>query len=1260
MPIEIKQLAGVMNRDDSDEVIGLNHHKYAKNMRFYGMPGNLRGEGVKGNRLISNSFLPGDGRNETIGGLYDHIKQRIIWFNYNSEGKHGIYQYSLTSKNVTQLLVCFTHSATDILGFDLNYPIASANIIYASDDIGDTLTWCARSNRPMKLNLKDAEGELYGANWLEEYLTVARPMPLIAPTCQYKDDATVDINNLRKKLYEFRYRWVYKDFTKSTWSPYSKLFAPANPDDIADNIDEQKNNRIDVAIDTGNADVVKVEIAARQTLGTTFSDCFLVATLDKEDLSLVDNQLYTYQFFNDASYPPLDVEEIDLLFDYVPKIANCQELLNGNVIIYGGITEGYDRELLEIESSVDLVDYTTGAALLITLLYEDKFQYDDGGTTYWSYYAPFDIGGVPVTGDVYTMRFNSAAFGGLFQISYTVLAGDTTLDVATALSNAFNALTQTPANQYEAIFSTSGIFPSGVGIIIQNYPTVNTELELSFLGVDYQYANSGSAIDGVSNCIYKHKSRYGFGIVYFDDYGVTNGVITNADMLIVTPEIDTTGDSTPKIPQISFTINSQPPIWATKFSFVRTNNLSVQTLLTTVSANTKKDSGGSPDYAYIEITNQQANQNNFPIYSFSDGDRVRIIGRYGDAPTVYDFPIVSFKTDPKINGATATGDFLVIPYNAVLSNFGSAGYEHYDIEIYTPALNSTSSQQVYYEFGETYYVLNPGTGTRAHQGQLQDQIVGTQPATYSFIRGDFYLKQRKIPFNADLSSVTSVWIVDQSVSDLFPSKIVGNGRPFVVDEYAQENYFPTMVRWSLAYQQDTSINQTNRFYPINFDEIDRQKGDIQRFKTRDRILRVFQNRGCGQYGVYSRFIQNNDGTSQLVTTDEIITTNNINYYQGEYGLGDQYTGLVSGSIQDYFCDPVRGYQVRLSADGLTPISELYKGQFYIRNLITPYNLPYAEANGSRARIIGCYDYFNEEYVTFLKGYNTLRITSSTVGYVANISAPYYSVFYLAGEPLADFRVTISISRSTTTEDFTYTVQDGDTMDDITDALVALINTSSVFDATKLNSTSFKVTNPVIVISIVVNSIAWEWVGDGVVPNSESFSFNEPRNAYSSFFDIYPEWMVSAEDVMYGWKNGQLYVFDSETYANFFGTQYYPEIHLVFNKDIAVRKTYKSVSYQSNQIWESRSNSDVATNEYNQYTNLQQISQLKSVDYLQRGNYYDAAFLRDANSGIVAATALLDGDFLSGQWILLKLKYNGSNFAYIYEPYIKWQDNSRNF
>jgi len=414
----------------------------------------------------------------------------------------------------------------------------------------------------------------------------------------------------------------------------------------------------------------------------------------------------------------------------------------------------------------------------------------------------------------------------------------------------------------------------------------------------------------------------------------------------------------------------------------------VQNFTTIITNRTHKDTG--PTYAYLDISKYQTNKSNWEAYSFSKGDRVRIIAKKGSASSVKDFPILSYQTSaellPTVPTIPATGIWLKVQYDSSMSTFGTDN-EWY-IEVYTPALNTISSDtQIYYEFGETYNVIKDGSNYY-HQGQLRDQTA-SQSARYKFVRGDIYSRLRN---PLDIAG-NQFWVLDESMSDLFLSKVSGNGRAFVQDEYAKETYYPTLVRYSLDYQSGTSINKTNIFFAANFDEYDREKGDIQRLKTRGRQMRVFQNRACGVVPILQNVVQTVDGNGILSQSADII--NKIQYYLGEYGLGSQYCSLASSASADYFSDPVRGCQVRLSGDGITPISEIYKAHFYLNPLLVKYNKTRNNITGiGKAKILAFYDQFNEEYVSVMQeSTGTLPDKTSPVTLGFNEFRNAYTSFY---------------------------------------------------------------------------------------------------------------------------------------------------------------------------------------------------------------------------------------------------------------------------
>lgn len=1000
LPIENKQFGGIMNLDDNNDVIPAHHHKYAMNVRFRGHAGSNRVESIPGNTSITNS-LP-SGQNICIGSHFDEVKNRVYYFNYNSTGKNGIYYYDTILGTITPVLVSFTNSFYDIFNFNPNYPIASINIVYKDVNEGDVLYWTDRNQRPCFLNINDAlSNTLYssGTNWQADYLRVARVMPLIAPVCSYIDSVysgITTLNNLKSKLFQLRYRWVYRDNTKSTWSPYSKLFAPANADILGTDIDPSKNNTIQTIIQTGPSDCVKIEISARESLSTTFSASLLITTLDKSLLSIADNSIYTYYFINDGSYEYIDAAEDALLFDYVPKKANTQELLNGNVLIYGGITEGNTPNItLNISAPTITLVPNTATSTPLTFTNSDTISgsYPPGPFT-GNYYV--NMNGSPQVGDVISMLISVCDYtSGTYltyatTINYTVgsYSGDTALNILEQRLR--TAINSTVLNSIYHIVASDQTTPN-IAIVMAN-PSGKGRVLYVNATVAYATPSGGTPTD-VNTSIYKHNSRYAFGICYFDRYGVTNGVMTNDTLKIITPEIENTNLTVTQltIPSIKFSINNPPPSWAEYFSFVRTNNLTVASFksITVDSAYQNSVNG------YLDITSYNTNTNGYSAYTYTKGDRVRVIGVVGGSATVtppyygnstvIDYPILDVITDKPTGSSFPTnGFFIKLQYDSNMSSWGTTGYNYFYIEVYTPATNTNTDLQVFYEFGETYRTGNDVNGNLVHLGQQQNQVIGTgaQPAIFNFYRGDVYSRERN----------GTLWILDQSVSDKYPSEVIGNGRPFVIDTYAKEIYNSTLVRYGGTYQQGTLINDINRFYPINYDEYDRSKGDIQRFKLREKILRVFQSRGTGVVNVYATELSNQDGSTNLIGSVKII--NPINYYAGRFGIGNLYCSLASSSSADYFVDPINGYHIRLSGDGNTALSELYKGQYFFPSISAKYlDTGYIRSSGGYAKVLGMYDSFEEEYVSaFQSGTkSSVTLTPYTVGFNEKKNA--YSSFY---------------------------------------------------------------------------------------------------------------------------------------------------------------------------------------------------------------------------------------------------------------------------
>ena len=912
--------------------------------------------------------------NQCIGSHYDELKHRVFYFNYNSAGYDGIYVYDVKAGTISPLLISFVDSQENIFGFDPKFPIASVNILYRTESDGDVIHWIDRNNRPMKLNIKEAIDKKYGTNWKKDYLTVARKMPTKSPVCNYSNDPEA-VNNLKSKLFQFSYRWVYNDNTKSTWSPWSKLFAPLNINDLESDTNIFTNNVINVSYNTGDADCYRIEISARETIAAGFSDRMIVSVIDKSSIGAPDNVFRTYNFYNDEIYPFITNGED--LFEYVPKKANSQELINGNIIAYGGILEGntFDGPLL-VTNEVALAP-SIGTSLSV--------DYQNFGRT-----CTFTFNGTPATGDKIELELTASitdentyppyTYEESFGYSYIVAEGDSTADIRDYFKGVIDA---------EPLLTALNTTTLD-GIVVRYVPG-DIRLDWTLSGSYFLTLASNETPTELNISAYKHSSTYRFGLVYFDEFGVTNGVVTSNGMKVTTPALisEGIGYDTINTPAIKFEINHAPPSWAKTFSFVRTKNLSVSDFVWASSNGLYKDA----NYGYINIFDYNNNKNGYPTYGYSKGDRIRIYGILDQSASgQVDLPILDVvEKHPNPTVSTDAGYWIKVPYTSSLMSlwdtYNSTNAPVYYVEPYTTFYNPGEEDLFYYEFGENYSIIRDVNNNLVHEGSGQNQIIGAgaRPSKYTLSRGDVYNRKRVS------GSATPIFVMDMSASDKFASKVDGGGRVLVVDKYAKETYYPTLIRYSGEYEQGTNINNTNKFSPENADEYDRQKGDIQRLKSRGQQLRVFQSRACGVVPVSQNVLQTADGGSVVSQSSQIL--NKIQYYQGEYGIGEQFCSLASSANADYFTDPVLGCQVRLSIDGITSITETYKAHFFFTDKITKYQKtdnPDKFGNGGYAKILGVYDSFEEEFVTVMQGSGT-AFADYTFGFSETRNS--YTAFY---------------------------------------------------------------------------------------------------------------------------------------------------------------------------------------------------------------------------------------------------------------------------
>jgi hypothetical protein len=1117
--IEVKRFSGVLNTDDLPENVLAPQHIYAKNLRFYGGGNGLTAENVRGNYVINNQDLPA-GDNICIGSFFDSLNSKIYWFNWNSNGDNGIYVLDTETEAISPVFICGTDSATDVLNFDPNYPVHSVVMVYREAGDGNLLYWTDAYNRPRYLNV-DTVSSL--APFTEDMLNAAKIPPLAPPGAGYGTDINITYNNVVNRYFRFAYRWVYENGEKSTFSPSSicPVLAVSQPQDPQFPVNGNYISIFDISTPSTN-DFKSIEVYGQEYNGTTWGDFFLVTNLDRVAGLLPYTQ--TFNFYNDAIYTPISIAESGLRFDYLPDVANTMELLNGNVIIYGGITEGYDNLARE---DVDV------------------------------------------------------------QITSTLQAG------------------------------------------ASSFPIVSK--------------------------VWKWDQIERFGLIYFDKYGKTNGVISylnnatdNTNFDVFSPQYPgQIGGSLP-FPRIAASINHLPPDWAVSYQWVR-QDASPQFFLQYVTSDYQTDS----QYLYFCIEGLVYNNtaNNFiPSYEFSPGDRVKILGEFVSTGMLtsgnvtaylnqYDFQVLGVEErDMTAPNKLTKGSFIKVKKPSfVIPSYSKTTL----IELYTPAPVVKDEEVIFYEWGKKYDIYEI-SGVKYHAGQTQNQTA-SQPALFSFDEGYLYCKLRNYPLYENYG-IGSCGVIDRNYNDFQSSQANSNSKGWPINVNAKRKYLPVTVRWGGGYFQDSNVNELNRFFPQDIDTIDLAKGDIRRFKARDRILRVFQDRGTGQYGIYARFIQNNQGQSELVTTNTIITTNNIQYYAGVYGVSGYPTNLASSASADYFVDVVTGRAIRLSRDGLTDLGLIYKGQYYLSQLVTPYNQAIIGPGGYNSKVMGFFDFFENQYHTILQG------TESSLTIEDQILSPNekeYSI-YLSGTAAEGDQVIITVTDNVSnTETYTYTCTAGESALDVLNGISNQFLTSQYFAANVFASSPY----PYILINSLFDATFTVYTATIVhaAEGAYNFSFNESRNGFCSFYDYHPEWATGANDMVYTWLNGNIYKHNNTNYyCRFYGNDYNAEITVVFNSVIHAKKSWNSVAEIASAIWAVPS---MYTNTYSYGTTKQQSSLVDAEFKLLEGNP-SSAIKRDANS----SGGKINGNFMKGNWLVAKFqKSNANNLVNLTEVSVRFTD-----
>ena len=204
-------------------------------------------------------------------------------------------------------------------------------------------------------------------------------------------------------------------------------------------------------------------------------------------------------------------------------------------------------------------------------------------------------------------------------------------------------------------------------------------------------------------------------------------------------------------------------------------------------------------------------------------------------------------------------------------------------------------------------------------------------------------------------------IESNRIRDNFNLPYVSNGVKVstTLDEGHGEEHRKYGLIYSGIYNSNSSINNLNQFIAAEkiTKDINPIYGSIQKLHSRDSDLVTLCEDKCLRILANKDAVFNADGNPQLTANDRVL--GQTIPFSGEYGISKNPESFASESYRVYFTDKARGAVMRLSRDGLTPISDHGMKDWFKDNLKIS------------NKIIGSHDDKKEEYnvtLTIAPGY----------------------------------------------------------------------------------------------------------------------------------------------------------------------------------------------------------------------------------------------------------------------------------------------------
>lgn len=392
--------------------------------------------------------------------------------------------------------------------------------------------------------------------------------------------------------------------------------------------------------------------------------------------------------------------------------------------------------------------------------------------------------------------------------------------------------------------------------------------------------------------------------------------------------------------------------------------------------------------------------------------------------------------------------------------------------------------EVFYECPQTFEIESG-----YHKGNIQDQSAN-QNAKASL---DFF---NCYAFD---NGVESYRVRDEFNANYLNAQSRPNA--VLLDGYKRKHR-KTSLTFGGGLEESTSYNALNEFNISrgNFKDMDAKYDAIKRLYARENDLLVFQEDKVFKVLYGKNVLYNADGTANVSSVEQVLGQEVA--FVEEVGIGNQPVSMAHYGRQVYFTDAPKGKVLRLSQNGISPISDFGMRSYFKKALYEARN----------RQVLGGYDNNNEQYVLFIgdvdgQQSNLVVDCSSRISRRLAVNETFTYELY-AGTRTGDVTLNYVISSGTLDIETTYngvsaTYTDVGGSGSITINKDSASETNITIAVTGLSNAAFEITNlcPVPenmeVVLIVVNR-------EGVAGQSMTNRYKHGNFNYQSFVDVFLE------------------------------------------------------------------------------------------------------------------------------------------------------------